>query len=391
MAKTGLYLGDTPIGRIITVSQSTGGTDTSDATATASDILVGKTAYGSGGKITGTIQTKSQATYTPGTANQTITSGVYLTGTQTIKGDSNLVASNIKSGTSIFGVTGTYEGNNSGSGVDVSGVTATASDVLSPKVFVDSTGVEQTGTIVTKTTNDLTVSGATVTVPAGYYASQAKKSVATAIQATPTISISSDGLITASTTQSAGYVSSGAKAATKQLSTKSATTYTPSTSNQTISSGYYLTGTQTIKGDSNLVASNIKSGVSIFGVNGTLVEAVKLSNFSTTSAVKYCTINEVEAEPQYILFACDQEPGNNLIFTCGFLQKILVSAEGGSYTYIYRSLFMTMGQSSGYSDTTFDFSYSYNQDAKTLTLTRINSDDYRFRGNYYFLYAFELI
>ena len=52
------------------------------------------------------------------------------------------------------------------------------------------------------------------------------------------------------------------------MSTKSATTYTPSTSNQTISSGYYLTGTQTIKGDSNLVASNIKSGVSIFGVNG---------------------------------------------------------------------------------------------------------------------------
>lgn len=268
MAKTGLYLGDTPIGRIITVSQSTGGTDTSDATATASDILVGKTAYGSGGKITGTIQTKSQATYTPGTANQTITSGVYLTGTQTIKGDSNLVASNIKSGTSIFGVTGTYEGNNSGSGVDVSGVTAIASDVLSPKVFVDSTGAEQTGTIATKTSSDLTASGATVTVPAGYYASQATKSVATATQATPSISVSSSGLITASATQSAGYVSSGSKSATKQLSTKSATTYTPSTSNQTISSGYYLTGTQTIKGDSNLVASNIKSGVSIFGVSG---------------------------------------------------------------------------------------------------------------------------
>ena len=29
-----------------------------------------------------------------------------------------------------------------------------------------------------------------------------------------------------------------------------------------------MTGTQTIKGDSNLVASNIKSGVSIFGVSG---------------------------------------------------------------------------------------------------------------------------
>ena len=54
--------------------------------------------------------------------------------------------------------------------------------------------------------------------------------------------------------------------------TKGATTYTPTTTNQTISAGTYLTGAQTIKGDSNLVASNIKSGVSIFGVNGTLVE-----------------------------------------------------------------------------------------------------------------------
>ena len=114
----------------------------------------------------------------------------------------------------------------------------------------------------------MTTSGASVVVPAGYYPDEVSKSVATAIQATPSISVSSSGLITASTTQSAGYVSSGAKAATKQLSTKSATTYTPSTSNQTISSGYYLTGTQTIKGDSNLVASNIKSGVSIFGVSG---------------------------------------------------------------------------------------------------------------------------
>ena len=54
--------------------------------------------------------------------------------------------------------------------------------------------------------------------------------------------------------------------------TKAATTYTPTTTNQTIASGTYLTGAQTIKGDANLVASNIKSGVSIFGVNGTLVE-----------------------------------------------------------------------------------------------------------------------
>lgn len=93
----------------------------------------------------------------------------------------------------------------------------------------------------------------------------------TATQATPSISVSSSGLITASATQTAGYVSAGTKSATKQLTTKAATTITPGTSNKTaVAKNVYTTGAITVKGDSNLVASNIKSGVSIFGVTGTM-------------------------------------------------------------------------------------------------------------------------
>ena len=81
---------------------------TDDATATASQILSGYTAYVKGKKVTGNIASQGAQTITPGTSDKTISSGKYLSGTQTIKGDSNLVAGNIKAGTSIFGVTGTY-------------------------------------------------------------------------------------------------------------------------------------------------------------------------------------------------------------------------------------------------------------------------------------------
>jgi hypothetical protein len=81
--------------------------DTEDGTATSSDMLSGATAYAGGSKVTGNIQSKSAETYTPGTSDQTIASGQYLSGAQTIKGDANLVASNILKNVVIFSVTGT--------------------------------------------------------------------------------------------------------------------------------------------------------------------------------------------------------------------------------------------------------------------------------------------
>ena len=52
--------------------------------------------------------TKGAQTYTPTTTNQTISSGRWLTGAQTIKGDANLVAAKIKNGVMIFGVSGAF-------------------------------------------------------------------------------------------------------------------------------------------------------------------------------------------------------------------------------------------------------------------------------------------
>ena len=80
---------------------------TDDATADGSKMLKDATAYVKGAKINGSIPSKGEATYTPGRSDQTIASGQYLSGIQTIKGDANLAAGNIVEGRTIFGVTGT--------------------------------------------------------------------------------------------------------------------------------------------------------------------------------------------------------------------------------------------------------------------------------------------
>lgn len=179
------------------------------------------------------LPTQSGKAITPSSISQTaVSAGKYLTGDIIITGDDNLNPNNIKVGVTIFGVTG-------------------------------SCGAE--GGIIPSGTLQITENG---TFDVTNYAA-AKVSLPEVTQATPSISVDSTGKITASVTQSAGVVPAGTKSATKQLTKQAAQTITPGTSDKTIASGRYLTGTQTIKGDANLKAENIKSGVSIFGVLGT--------------------------------------------------------------------------------------------------------------------------
>lgn len=154
--------------------------------------------------------------------------------------------------------------------MDVTQDTVTAANLLDGFIATAADGSRYEGTIATKTESDLTASGSKVIVPSGYYATTASKAIAagsattpaTTITANPGITVSASGLITATNsktqnvtpTVTAGYVSAGTSGTitvngsnTSQLSTLAATTYTPSTSTQTISSGIFLTGIQTIE------------------------------------------------------------------------------------------------------------------------------------------------
>ena len=191
--------------------------------------------------------------------------------------------------------------------VDASDATLDSGGKMLKDVTAYAGTTKYTGTIETNTSSDLSASGATVTAPAGYYASNATKTISSGSATAPgTISGTSASVSTGtnvltltktvSVTPSvtAGYISSGtAGNASVSLSatvtTKAATTITPGTSNQEIAAGTYLTGKQTILGDANLVAANIKSGVSLF--NGAIVGTLSAATISQDSGTKILSIS----------------------------------------------------------------------------------------------------
>ena len=173
-------------------------------------------------------------------------------------------------------------------------------------------------------------------------------------QATPSISVNADGLITASATQSAGYVSAGTKSATQQLPIQAAKTVTPSDTQQTaVESGKYTTGavivkavptemkiadlsmasgnqvisntsgkymtSVTIRKPDTLIEKNVRYGCEIGGVAGTyyphvcvfpeLISVIALLDNAATTTYdvefwygdnEYCTA--IRATPQKVLY-----------------------------------------------------------------------------------------
>jgi len=129
--------------------------------AATTDVLSGKTFWGlrtdgTWGLKTGSLTSRDNVTGANGLLNFTIPDG-YYSGKSATANDTNLVTGNIKSGATIFGVSG------KASVVDTASATAAAGDMLSGKTaYVN--GAQVTGSMPTQT-----LSNTSTTVNAGYY------------------------------------------------------------------------------------------------------------------------------------------------------------------------------------------------------------------------------
>lgn len=194
--------------------------DTSDADATSNDIRNGKTAYINGVKVRGNVSEQTSLYYTEKYGGSTVT---------------------LSQGERSVWVDGA-------GGVDYKVIEITA-----PNTYPS---------------------------PNGMYMSESTKMCITPLASAFGNATAADVAKGKTFTSEAGLMVTGTYEPTSTEPTLQAKTVTPTAAQQVIApdSGYDGLSQVTVSGDSNLIADNIKSGVSIFGITGTLAAAASDNN-----------------------------------------------------------------------------------------------------------------
>ena len=370
------------------------GGDTSDATATAADILQGKTAYGADGKITGTIPSVEGKQIVPKAAGQIAVAGnVYTTGARIIPKEDNFIPANIRKDVSIWGVVGTLDPGstpapdpnlipaNVKAGVTIDGVTGTFTNdaTITANYILDgfsgyANGEKITGNIPSKDAATYTPGTADQYINANQYLSGAQTIAGDANLTADNIAQGKEifgvtGTFTSDANATAESMQLGVSAyvkGTRVVGTapiQAAKTVTPTTTEQTaVASGSFTTGAVKVAGDANLVAENIKQGVSIFGVTGTLAGGGGSSNVTSQLSWKQLSNGEtltvtMNHQPTVIVFYVTNDMMHNANMIASSITKdstgnFVLTARSDNAPSIPRPTITSTG-----------FTYSYGQNA----------------------------
>lgn len=277
------------------------GTFTSDANAVAAELLAGVTAYVNGNKITGTMPNRGK-----------ITQSLGINGSYTIP-----------------------NGYHDGTGVVSQSVATKGAATITPSTAnqVISAGQYLSG--------DQTIAGDPDLVSANIKAGANIFGVAgnSNVVDTSDASAGTGQIISGFSAYSKGVKLSGA------VPQKSAQTYTPGTTDQTISAWQYLSGIQTISGSANLVAGNIKSGVNIFGVIGTFnngIKSIQVAEIGDYTTLRTVTINSVVPANTMLIVQCYiQDNNGSWTLTLTNSTTLTVTDYNGQFrAYVYIVEFM---------------------------------------------------
>jgi hypothetical protein len=246
--------------------------------AQTSEVLSGKSYWGlrteQWGKQTGTMVNQGAQTYLPSVTDQPIAAG-YHNGLGVVTGDADLLAENLKAGVDIFGVLGSYS-------PQVPTGEVRAEEVLEGKTFSNAQGANLTGTMPNQGAQTYLPSTQNQVIAAGYHNGQGVVSgdenlkASNIVKGVELFGITGqyESIPSASGTVVASEVLVGKTFSNNQetdlmgtMPNQGAQTYTPTTTTQPILAGYH-NGQGVVSGDANLVSSNIKNSVTIFGVSG---------------------------------------------------------------------------------------------------------------------------
>ena len=291
-------------------------------------------------------------------------------------------------------------------------------------VSVDAISSTYVGSGITRRdSTDLSASGATVSVPSGYYESNESKAIASGTAKPPTTISGSQATLSTGTNTitlqktlnvtpqvSPGYIASGTQdsvlvSLNASVPTQAAQTLYPSSSDQTIQSGRYLTGNQTVKAvavSSNLIASNIKDGVTV--TVGDSADPDRILSVTGTytggggGSVQFDTKTET-ASNYPVSLSFSQMKGESKAFVVRLNAQV---SSSGSTTYYYIvdiSHFGTtthgncfrIGSTRRVDNITSGYSWSYSNSTLTITSSassRSASPGAFYSGSYELLYCY---